>query len=74
MKIYSVTFNEYTNYAKDTVSNGETIGSGNVPYVHVGNQPFLITEEQIIAASKYGKGIKEMIFVGNLWCGGDTDG
>lgn len=65
MKIYSVTFIEYTNAVHDTVSNTQESISGK--YIHVGRQSFLVTEDQLIKIQKYGGGISSCIFVGNLW-------
>ena len=67
MKIYSVTFNEFTNYMKDTVSNRKQIGSNDDQYIGLGSQPLLVTEDQIEAIKQYGGGIETLKFVGNLW-------
>jgi len=68
VKIYSVIFNTYTDYSENTISDGVCeIGEDKKPFIYVGYQPFLITEDQIDQIRKYGKGIKELKFVGNLW-------
>ena len=61
VKIYSVEFLQYTNCMSDTVWNEETD-----EYIDVGKEPFLIREDEIEKYRGYGKGIKRMVFVGNL--------
>ena len=61
VKIYKVEFIQYTNCMHDTVWNEELN-----EYIDVGKEPFLIREDEIDKYRGYGKGIKTMVFVGNL--------
>ena len=64
-KVYAVTFMNYTDWTKDTVSNGEE-EIGKVKYIHIGEDPFLILENDIEHYQKFGGGIRDMVFVGNI--------
>lgn len=64
-KVYEVEFMNYTNYMKDTVSNGEK-EIGNVKYINVGKEPFLIRESEFDKYMKYGGGFRIVRFVGNI--------
>jgi hypothetical protein len=66
MRVYSVTFNSYTNASNNTVSNNSK-EPGAEKYITVGKEPFLVTEDQIETMCQYGGGIKTLIFVGNLY-------
>lgn len=59
MKIYEVTFIEYTNSMKNTVKDEK----GN--YLDV-SEPCLITEDSIARISSFGKGIRELKYIGTL--------
>lgn len=64
-KVYLVEFIEYTNCMRDTVSDGnENIGE--TKYITVGKEPFLVRESELDKYSKYGKGYRSMLFVGNI--------
>lgn len=59
MKIYAVTFLEYTNSMQIAVKDK----SGN--YLDVTN-PFLVQESDITRIATFGNGIKELTYVGTL--------
>ena len=63
-KIYEVEFMEYTNYSKDTVSDGVELGK--TKYICVGKEPFLIKESEFDKYMKFGKGFRIIRFVGNM--------
>ena len=63
-KIYSVTFNQYTNCMKDTVSVKND--DGTYDYLDVGDSPLLIREEEIEKYRHWGEGIKDLHYVGEL--------
>ncbi|MCK9482489.1 MAG: hypothetical protein M0R38_12175 [Bacteroidia bacterium] len=63
-RIYSVTFNEYTNGTHNTVWN-----EIDDKYIEVGRNEILISEDQIEEIKKYGKGIYTLTYVGELWDG-----
>lgn len=63
-KVYEVEFMEYTNYFKDTVSDGGEIGK--TKYIHTGREPFLIKESEFDKYMKFGKGFRIVRFVGNI--------
>ena len=67
MKIYAVTFNQHINSSNDAVSKVDPENRKSSLYLSIGNQPFLITEDQIEQIREYGYGIKSLVFVGNLW-------
>ena len=64
-KVYEVEFMQYTNYMKDTVSDGET-EIGKAKYIHVGKEPFLIKESDFPKYQKFGGGFRIVRFVGNI--------
>lgn len=63
MKIYEIEFLEYTNWLKDTVSDGNGLDS---KYIKVGKEPFLIKETDFDKYMKFGGGFRVVKFVGNL--------
>lgn len=63
-KIYEVEFIEYTNCFKEAVSDGADLG--NVKYIHVNKEPFLIKESEFDKYMKFGKGFRIVKFVGNM--------
>lgn len=66
-KVYEVEFMTYTNAMKNTVSDyTETQDIGTTKYIHVGFEPFLITESQIDYFSDFGGGFRSLKFVGNI--------
>lgn len=64
IKLYSITFNSYTNCLDDTVSDGNK-DVAKTKYEDVPS-PFIITENTISYYQKFGGGIKTLIFVGYL--------
>lgn len=65
VKVYSITFNAYTNCLHDTVSNG-TYDIKDAEYMYVGRDPLLIREDEIEKYRTWGGGIKDLHYVGNL--------
>ena len=63
VKIYSVKFIEYTNASNTTVSDDV----GRYITIPNPNEPLLIREDEIPFYSKFGKGIRELQFVGYLY-------
>jgi hypothetical protein len=68
MKLYKISFMEYTNAMRDTVGD-ENREIGHRKYINIGKEPFIVTEEQLEEIKSYGNGIKICDFVGNLWDG-----
>ena len=69
VKIYKVTFRNYTNALKDTVSNRKeedafSLDTGGEAYIEADD--LLITEDEIEAYQQFGGGIAHMTFVGWL--------
>ncbi len=65
-KIYLVEFIEYTNPMRDTVSNPNMeIGKGR--YININKEGFLVREEHLEFIKKWGKGIKSIKLVGELF-------
>ena len=64
-KVYEVEFIQYTNWLKDTVSNGGA-KIGDIEYINVGKEPFLIKESEFDKYMKFGKGFRIVRFVGNM--------
>lgn len=64
-KVYKVEFMEYTDSIRDTVYK-EGVKSGEDAYLHVGVEPFLVRESQIPYYQAYGRGFRNMHFVGYL--------
>lgn len=64
-KVYEVEFMTYTNCMKDTVCNGEK-EIGDMKYINVGKEPFLIRESEFGKYMKYGGGFRILRFVGNI--------
>lgn len=65
-KIYLVDFIEYTNYSRETVSNQER-NIGDEKYLHVSKEGFLVREEHLDYVKQYGKGIRSIKLVGELF-------
>lgn len=67
-KVYSVRFMEYTNCMEDTVSDwdGKSDTWGNCKYLSVGKESFLVREADLPIVQKYGKGVRDVHFVGNI--------
>ena len=64
-KVYKVEFMEYTNFARDTVSNPQKeVGDGK--YIIVGHEPFLVKESELEAYRAWGGGFRHIEFVGNI--------
>lgn len=64
-KVYEVEFMNYTNCMRDVVSNDEK-EIGNMKYIDVGKEPFLIRESEFDKYMKYGGGFRIVRFVGNI--------
>ena len=64
-KVYEVEFMTYTNCIRDTVSN-MTKEIGDMRYITVGNEPFLVKESELDKYSVYGGGYRRIKFVGNI--------
>lgn len=64
-KVYEVEFMKYTNCMRDTISNDEK-EIGNMKYINVGKEPFLIRESEFDKYMKYGGGFRIVRFVGNI--------
>ena len=62
LKVYSVTFNTYTDVLRETVQNEATGKYLNVPK----NLPFLIFEDEISKYMQYGNGFATMTCVGAM--------
>lgn len=66
-KVYSVTFMEYTNCMMDTVSDAPDNSWSSIKdcnYLSVGKDPFLVKESELPKYQKYGKGYRDIKFVG----------
>ena len=61
LKVYSITFNQYTNSQNDTVWCKE-----DNTYINVGTGAFLIFEDEIDKYMRYGDGIKHMTLAGYM--------
>jgi hypothetical protein len=59
-KVYKVTFVRYMNYRSNTVCDND----GN--YIDIGDEEFVILEHEIPFYQKFGGGIRELKFVGNV--------
>lgn len=66
MKLYEVTFMQYTNAMQDTISDG-TDDLMKRKFIKVGRESFIVREDQLEKIMKYGGGIRDCQFVGNLW-------
>lgn len=64
-KVYEVEFMEYTNYMRDTVYNRDK-EIGDMKYITVGKEPFLVKESELDKYSVYGGGYRSIKFVGNI--------
>lgn len=64
-KVYEVEFMNYTNYMRDTVSNGAK-EIKDTEYINVGKEPFLIRESEFDKYMKFGGGFRIVRFVGNI--------
>ena len=63
IRVYSITFNEYTNCLHNTVAHNER----DMDYIDIPrNTPFLILESEIDFYRQYGGGINSMIQVGEI--------
>ncbi len=71
MKIYEITFNQYTNAMHDCVSKGKETGSAD-NYLSV-PKTMLIEEKDIEKIREYGEGIRELKYVGDLVCLKDVE-
>ena len=66
-KIYSITFNQYTNCLNNTVSDGNK-EIGKTEYVHCDSDgSLLIREDEFDFYQKYGQGIKSMNYIGIMY-------
>lgn len=71
-KVYKVTFMEYTDSTQAVVSYNPctettTVSiTGPTEYLTIGKGPFLIRESELTKYIKFGKGFKELIFVGYM--------
>lgn len=61
-KVYKVTFLEYTNASRDTVSHNEE----EMCYLGVGHEPFLVRESELEYYRQFGNGYDSIQFVGNI--------
>lgn len=64
-KVYEVEFMTYTNCMKDTVSNMKK-EIGDMRYIDVGKEPFLVRESELEKYMAYGNGFRIIRFVGNI--------
>lgn len=64
-KVYEVEFMEYTNYLRDTVCNRDK-EIGDMKYITVGREPFLVRESELEKYMAYGNGFRIVRFVGNI--------
>lgn len=64
-KVYEVEFMEYTNCMRDTVCNRYK-EIGDIKYITVGKEPFLVKESELDKYSAYGGGYRSIKFVGNI--------
>ena len=63
MKVYAVTFNEYTNCLRDCVAHNER----DMDFIEIPrNTPFLIFEDEIAFYQDYGGGINTLTQVGEI--------
>ena len=58
-RLYKVTFNRYTNYNKNAVSDGKK-------YIDT-DEPLIIREDQIDGIRRYGNGIRQLEYIGVLY-------
>lgn len=68
-KVYSVTFMQYTNYMKDTVSDWDGVSDatfGSAEYLNIGKGSFLVRESELEKYRKFGQGYRDVHFVGNI--------
>lgn len=64
-KVYEVEFMNYTNAMRNCVSDGSE-DLGNIKYVHVGKEAFLIKESAIDYYRQFGGGFRNLKFIGNM--------
>ena len=64
-KVYQVEFMEYTNFARDTVSNNAR-EIGDMKYINVGHGSFLVRESELEKYKAWGNGFRSITFVGNI--------
>ena len=62
VKVYSVNFFQYTNCMNDVVRHNDK----ELEFLDVGREPFLVREDKLDAVAKYGKGFRDIHFVGNM--------
>ena len=70
-KVYNVTFMQYTNCMKDTVSDDtyDTLGELRTDTVYMKmpeNEPLLLTEDQLKDYEDLGCGYRDIVFVGMI--------
>ena len=68
VKVYEVEFMTYTNYIRDTVSNGAKKVE-DLEYINTKCEPFLVPETDLDTYRKYGDGFRSIRFVGNMEIG-----
>jgi len=62
--VYSVTFNRYTNYMRNVVSNNN---NKTLDYIDINpDVPLLIFEDEVEKYQQYGGGISHLICVGEM--------
>ena len=68
VKVYSITFMQYTNCSEQTISNNDKKDTKYITVNERGfeNAPFLIKENDIDKYKDFGGGIKELIFAGYM--------
>ena len=68
-KLYRITFNEYTNALKNTVSNGEK-EIGKTEYIECDSDgSLIIRESEFDIYRKFGGGIQTMVYAGFMYEG-----
>lgn len=67
-KVYKVTFMQYTNVMKDTISDWDGKGHSlaDCEYLDVGKEAFLLRESQLDCYRKFGGGYRNIEFVGQI--------
>ena len=64
-KVYEIEFMSYTNCLKNTISD-HAKEIGNMKYIHVGHEPFLVRESELEKYRAWGDGFRIVRFVGNI--------
>ncbi len=62
VKVYSVSFIQYTNCMNDTVRHNDR----DMTFIDVGRESFLVKESDLAKVSEYGGGLRDIHFIGNL--------